>query len=61
MKKFRKREKKINLTFFSKEFFKEVDKLNLSEKEHKLFLKEMCCLTPDERNCLIEKITHSFI
>ena len=58
MKKFRNRhEKTINLTFFTKEFYKEVVKLNFTKKEQKLFLKEMCCLTPEERDCLIEKIT----
>ncbi len=61
MKKSRKHEKMINLTFFEKDFYKKADKLNLSEKEKMFFIKEMCCLTPAERNCLIEKITHFFI
>ncbi len=46
----------INLTFFEKDFFKKIDRLELGENEKQVFIKDMLSLTPKERSTLINKI-----
>ncbi|MFX1570955.1 MAG: hypothetical protein ACFFCV_21660 [Promethearchaeota archaeon] len=46
----------INLTFFDKDFFNVIEKLDLNENEKQLFIKEMQSLTPKERKEIIKKI-----
>ena len=61
MKTSRIHKKEIILTFFEKDFLEKVRSLNLDENEKKILIKQMCALTPEERNCIIEKITHPSI
>ncbi|MFX1376434.1 MAG: hypothetical protein ACFFA0_11515 [Promethearchaeota archaeon] len=46
----------IDLTFLEKDFFKEIEKLELNENEKQVFIKEMLSLTPNERKDLINKM-----
>ncbi len=46
----------INLTFFEKDFFIEIEKVDLNENEKQLLIKEMQALTPKERKAIINKI-----
>ncbi|MFX1390117.1 MAG: hypothetical protein ACFE9Z_08655 [Promethearchaeota archaeon] len=50
--------KDVKLTFIEKDFFKEVEKLELEESEKQGFIREMLSLTPQERKNLIIKILH---
>ncbi len=46
----------MNLTFFDKDFYKKVRKLELNESEKQLFIEDMIGLTPKERFDIIEKM-----
>ena len=48
----------MSLTFFDKDFYTKVERLNLNSEQIKDFIKDMCSLTPKERDILINKITH---
>ncbi|MBY8981897.1 MAG: hypothetical protein KGD57_03050 [Candidatus Lokiarchaeota archaeon] len=46
----------MKVTFFDKNFYNYVDKLDLDEDEKQIFIKDMLGLTPDERKSFIDKM-----